>query len=145
MTTLNPYLVFNGNCEAAFNFYRSVFGGDFQYIGRYKDVPQTDRQTFSANDDQQIMHVSLPISKETVLMGCDGAEAPGEPTASMNNFFLSVTTDRKKEADRLFHELSTGGKIKMPMAQTFWGSYFGALEDKFGIHWTVSYDLTLEK
>ena len=142
MTTLNPYLVFNGNCEDVFNFYKSVFGGDFQYIGRYKDVPQTDRQTFPFNTDEQIMHVSLPISKETILMGCDGAEAYEQPTVLGNNFLLSISTDSQGEADRLFNELSAGGKIKMSMNQTFWGSYFGVLTDKFGIHWTISHDST---
>ncbi len=77
MTTLNPYLVFKGNCEDAFNFYKSVFGGDFRYIVRYKDVPQTDRQIFPLEADEKIMHVSLPVSTETILMGCDSTEAYG--------------------------------------------------------------------
>ena len=140
MTTLNPYLVFNGNCEEAFNFYRSAFRADFRYIGRYKDVPQPDRQTFAPGGDEKIMHVSLPISAETILMGCDITEVNGQTIIEGNNFSLSVTTDSREEADRIFHELSVGGQIKMPMGQTFWGAYFGVLTDKFGITWTMSFD-----
>jgi PhnB protein len=145
MTTVNPYLIFKGNCEEAFNFYRSAFGGDFRYIGRYKDVPKSDRQTFASEADEKIMHVSLPISKETILMGCDVAEAKGQPIIEGTNFSLSVTTDSREEADRLFNELSAGGQIKMSMDQTFWGSYFGVLTDKYGINWTISFDLPLDK
>jgi len=143
MTIVNPYLVFKGNCEEAFNFYKSVFGGDFRYIGRYKDVPQTDRQTFALEADEKIMHVSLPISAETILMGCD-IVGDGQPVVEGTNFSLSVTTDSREEADRLFHGLSVGGQIKMPMNQTFWGSYFGMLTDKFGINWTMSFDSSNE-
>ena len=140
MTTVNPYLTFKGNCEEAFNFYRAVFGGDFGYIGRYKDVPQSDRQIFAQETDEKIMHVSLPISAETVLMGCDTVEAFGQSIVEGNNFTLSITTDSREKADRLFRELSAGGQIKMPMNQTFWGAYFGVLTDKFGINWTISFD-----
>ena len=139
MTTLNPYLTFKGNCEEAFNFYKSVFGGDFGYIGRYKDVPQSDRPLFALETDEKIMHVSLPISTETVLMGCDTVEAFGQTIVEGNNFSLSITTDSQEKADRLFHELSAGGQIKLPMDQTFWGAYFGMLTDKFGINWTISF------
>src|SRR5687767_3617088 len=140
MTTLNPYLTFKGNCEAAFNFYKSIFGGEFQFIGRYKDVPETDRQTFAEGDDK-IMHVSLPISKETILMGCDNLEAYGKATEFGNNISLSINTDSRKDADRLFNGLSAGGQINMAMGETFWGAYFGMLTDKFGIHWLVNCDL----
>ena len=140
MTILNPYLTFKGNCEAAFNFYKSVFRSDFRYIGRYKDVPQSDRQTFALEADEKIMHVSLPISAETILMGCDNVEAFGQSILEGNNFSLSITTDDRNEADRIFHELSFGGQTKMPMSQTFWGAYFGVLTDQFGICWTVSFD-----
>jgi len=140
MTILNPYLVFKGNCEEAFNFYRSAFGSAFRYIGRYKDMPQPDRKNFAPGADEKIMHVSLPISTETILMGCDIIETAGQPIAEGNNFSLSVTTDSREEADRLFHELSAGGQIKMSMTQTFWGAYFGTFTDKFGINWMVSFD-----
>jgi PhnB protein len=140
MTKLNAYITFNGNCEEAFNFYKSAFGGEFLYIGRYKDVPPTDRQIFPLENDEKIMHVTLPISKETVLMGCDSPEAHGQGTIFSNNISLSINTDSKEEADRLFNELSVGGQIKMSMSQTFWGAYFGMLTDRFGINWLISCD-----
>jgi len=140
MTKVNPYLTFNGNCEEAFRFYKSAFGGEFLYIGRYKDVPAADQQTFQVEDKEKIMHVSLPISEETVLMGCDSAEASGQGAILGNNICLSISTDGNEKADRLFNELSAGGEIKMLMAKTFWGAYFGAFTDKFGINWTISSD-----
>jgi PhnB protein len=138
MTTLNPYLFFNGNCEDAFNFYKSVFGTEFRYIGRYKDVPQTDKQIFH-EAGEKIMHVSLPISTETTLMGCDITEMYKQ-SGTTNNFSLYINTDTRDEADRLFHELSNGGQIKMPMTHTFWGSYYGICTDKFGINWKVTFN-----
>lgn len=140
MTTINPYLSFNGNCEEAFNFYKSVFGGEFQFIGRYEDLPATDRQNFSSVSDDKIMHVSLPISAQNILMGCDSSETHEEATIFGNNIVLSVNTDTKLEADRLFNGLSVGGQIKSPMSDTFWGAYFGTLIDKFGINWTISFE-----
>jgi len=140
MTTINPYLSFNGNCEEAFNFYKAVFGGEFQFIGRYKDLPPTDRQNFSSVSDEKIMHVSLPISAQTILMGCDSSEIHVEAPVFGNNIVLSVNTDTKLEADRLFSGLSVGGQIKNPMSNTFWGAYFGMLIDKFGIHWTINFE-----
>jgi PhnB protein len=140
MTTVNPYLVFEGNCEDAFNFYRSAFRVEFRFMGRYKDIPKSDRHHFAPGTDEKIMHVSLPISAETILMGCDNAEHSGETTQRGNNFSLSVTTDSQEEADRLFEELSADGQIKMNMEETFWGSYFGVFTDKFGINWTISFD-----
>ncbi len=140
MTKVNAYITFNGNCEEAFHFYKSVFGGEFQYLGRYKDVPPTDRQTFGLENDEKIMHVSLPISKETILMGCDSTQADGQETIFANNISLSIDTDNKEEANRLFNELSIGGQIKMPMSQTFWGAYFGVLTDQFGINWMINCD-----
>ncbi len=93
MTKVNAYMTFNGDCEEAFSFYKSVFGGEFLYIGRYKDVPPTDRQTFRLENDEKIMHVSLPISKETILMGCDSTEAYGQGTIFRNNISLSINLD----------------------------------------------------
>ncbi len=140
MTKVNAYMTFNGDCEEAFSFYKSVFGGEFLYIGRYKDVPPTDRQTFGLEKDEKIMHVSLPISKETILMGCDSTEVYGQGTIFRNNISLSINLDNKEEADRLFNELSVGGQIKMSMSQTFWGAYFGMFTDRFGINWLINCD-----
>jgi len=138
MTTVNPYLYFNGNCEEAFNFYKSVFNSEFKYVRRYKDVPQTDREIFSEQDNK-IMHVSLPISNETTLMGSDNTEL-FKQAVSTNNFSLAIGTDKKEEADRLFQILSVDGKVKLPMNETFWGSYYGIVTDKFGINWKISFE-----
>ena len=141
MTTVNTYLTFNGNCLEAFNFYKSVFGGEFPYIGKFKDMPpQEGSKPMSEQDDEKIMHVSLPISKETMLMGSDTGGEWAKGFSQGNNFAISITTDSKEEADRLFNELSAGGKATMPMSKTFWGSYFGMFTDKFGINWMVSFD-----
>ena len=140
MTKVNPYLTFNGNCEEAFSFYKSAFGREFLYIGRYKDVPSPDRHTFQVDNDDKIMHVTLPISKETIIMGCDSPESSGQGIILGNNICLSINTDSKEEADRLFNELSNSGQIKRSMNQTFWGAYFGAFSDIFGITWTISFD-----
>lgn len=139
MATVNPYIYFNGNCEEAFNFYKTVFQREIAYIGRYKDIPQTDRQIFR-EADEKIMHVSLPISNETVLMGADNTESYNEQL-TYSNFSLIIHADGKEEADRLFNGLSEGGQIKMPMNQTFWGSYYGICTDKFGIMWKVTVEV----
>ncbi|WP_234108587.1 VOC family protein [Chryseobacterium sp. R2A-55] len=141
MAQVNAYLTFNGNCEEAFNFYKSVFGGEFPYIGHFGDMPPSeDGKQVAEADKDKIMHVSLPISQETILMGSDtGGEWASNHVAG-NNISLSVNTDSKEEADRIFNGLSAGGKITMPLAETFWGAYFGMWTDKFGIHWMVNYD-----
>ena len=138
MATVNIYLTFNGNCEEAFQFYKSVFGGEFSYIGRFKDMPPGEGGKFSPGDENRIMHVSLPISKETILMGSDTGGEWASRFLQGNNFTISVTTSSKDEADKLFGGLSAGGNVTMPMAKTFWAAYFGMLIDKFGINWMVS-------
>ena len=138
MPTINPYLTFDGTCEEAFGFYKKVFDSEFQFIGRYKDVPAADRQNFPLENDEKIMHVSLPISQETILMGCDSTEAFGKTIKVGNNISLSVNAETKGKADEIFNALSSGGQIQMPMNETFWGSYFGVLTDKFGIQWMIS-------
>ncbi len=141
MTTVNIYLTFNGNCLEAFHFYQSVFGGEFPYVGKFSDMPPQDGMPpMSAEDAEKIMHISLPISAETMLMGSDTG---GEWSASFtqgNNFSISVNTDSEQEADKIYGGLSADGKATMPMSKTFWGSYFGMLTDKFGINWMISFD-----
>lgn len=141
MTTVNVYLTFEGNCEEAFNFYKSVFGGEFASINRFKDMPpQEGMQAIPEEHGNRLMHISLPMSKETILMGSDsGGEWAGK-TIFGNNFSLSINVDTKEEADRLYNELSAGGVQSMPMNDTFWGSYFGMFTDKFGINWIISFD-----
>ena len=138
MTGLNPYLNFNGNTEEAFNFYRSVFGGEFMTLQRFKDTPETGN--VSAKDREKVMHVSLPIGKETILMGSDALESMGQSLAVGNNFTLSINTESEEETRKIFNAISAGGKVAMPLDKTFWGAYFGMCTDKFGIQWMVNYD-----
>jgi PhnB protein len=146
MTTINPYLTFNGTCEAAFTFYKSIFGGEFPYIGRFKDMPVSEGcEPLAAEEGEKIMHVSLPISAETTLMGSDSSEAFGHVTVVGNNFSISINTNSATEADRLFNGLSADGIITMPMNKTFWGAYFGMFTDKFGINWMINHDENTQK
>lgn len=141
MATVNVYLTFNGNCLEAFNFYKSVFGGDFPYVGKFNEMPpQEGMPPMSAEDGEKIMHISLPISTETILMGSDTGGEWSSNFSIGNNFSISVNTQSTQEADQLFNGLSLDGQITMPLAKTFWGSYFGMLTDKFGINWMVSFD-----
>jgi PhnB protein len=139
MATVNIYLTFNGNCEEAFNFYKSVFGGEFPYIGRFKDMPPGEGGgKLNPGEENRIMHVSLPISKETILMGSDTGGGWGASYLQGNNFTISITAENKGEADKLFNGLSAGGKVTMPLSKTFWSESFGTFTDKFGINWMVS-------
>lgn len=137
MAKLNPYLNFNGNTEEAFNFYKSVFGGEFLALQRFKDTPESDR--VAAADRDKIMHVALPVGGN-ILMATDALESMGHPLKPGNNFSLSVDAESEEEAERLFQALSAGGKVEMPLAKAFWGAYFGMLTDRFGIQWMVNYD-----
>lgn len=140
MASVNVYLNFNGNCEEAFLFYKSVFGGDFSYIGKFKDMPQDDQNKMDPSMAEMIMHVTLPISKETSLMGSDTGGEWAAHFKAGNNFSVSINAESKDEANRLFNGLSAGGKVTMPLADTFWGDYFGMWEDQFGVNWMVSYN-----
>lgn len=138
MATTNSYLTFNGNCEEAFNFYKSVFGSEFTYIGRFGEMPSSDEYQVPDTYKDKIMHVSLPIG-QSILMGSD---VGGEWTPTFvqgNNFSVSITADSKDEADKIFNALAENGKITMPLDHTFWGDYFGMLTDKFGINWMMSF------
>jgi len=139
MPTLNPYLNFAGNTEEAFNFYKSIFGGEFiGGIKRFKDFPGSEKM--SPEDANKIMHVALPIGKDHVIMATDALESMGQKLIQGNNFYISINTDTKEEADTLFAKLSEGGKIELPIQETFWGAYFGMLEDKFRIQWMINLD-----
>ncbi|RZK12616.1 MAG: VOC family protein [Flavobacterium sp.] len=141
MAQINPYLTFDGKCEEAFKFYQSVFGGEFPFFGKFKDMPPMEgHPPLSEEDGNKIMHVSLPISKETILMGSDSLASFGQTTIIGNNYAVSINTDSQEEADKLFNGLSHGGNVTMPMEKTFWGAYFGMFTDKFGIHWMVNFD-----
>ncbi len=140
MTIVNIYLTFNGNCEDAFNFYKEVFGGELKDLSRFNEIPKEDEnyQDLSEEEGNKLMHVSLPISKETVLMGSDAGGEWAPHIKPGNNFSISINTDSKEKADVFFNKLSQGGVVTMPMDNTFWGSYFGMCTDQFGINWMVS-------
>lgn len=145
MAQVNPYLNFTGTCEAAFDFYKSVFGGEYPYVGRYKDMPPQDGMPpMTEEEGAKIMHMSLPISKETILMGSDVGGAWAEHALVGNNVQLSVNADSEEEVQRIFAGLFEGGKITMPLDKTFWGALFGMFTDKFGINWLVNYDYPQE-
>lgn len=136
MITINPYIYFDGNCEEAFNFYESVFRKEISSINKYKDVPKPARNIFQESDEK-IMHVTLPLSKETMLNGSDNSLAY-EEMVKYKTFTLIIHTDSKEEVDRLFGELSQNGQIKVPVGLTFWGAYYGQCIDKFGISWKIT-------
>ena len=138
MTKFNPYLNFAGNTEEAFHFYKSVFGGEFASVVRFKDMP-VGGMNLSEGDSNKIMHISLPIGDGQMLMGTDALESLGQKLRQGNNVHISIHPDSREEADRLFNGLSEGGKIEMPMADQPWGDYYGSFLDKFGVHWMINY------
>lgn len=138
MATVNPYITYNGNCEEAFNHYKSIFGGEFTMLSRFSEMPPQEGMELSADQMNHIMHVELTVSDEFLLMGSDiGGEWASENVVG-NNITLSITADSKEQADQFYASLSEGGKASMPMEKTFWGSYFGMCTDKYGIHWMIS-------
>jgi PhnB protein len=142
MTTVNVYLTFDGNCRQAFDFYKSVFGGEFPYVGTFGEMPpQEGMPPIPDNMKDLIMHISLPISKETSIMGSDAGGEWASTVKTGNNFSISVNTGTIEDADRIFNGLADGGTVKLPIAKTFWGAYFGMLTDKFDINWMVSCEM----
>lgn len=139
--SLNTYLTFDGNCREVFEFYRSVFGGEFQSFQTFADAPP-DMPVADDHKDR-VMHVSLPVGS-SVLMGSDSAPGFGPPVVVGNNFSISIEGESREHVDRLFAALSAGGKVIMPLEETFWGAYFGLWTDKFGINWMASYTLPTE-
>lgn len=137
MATINPYLNFNGKTEEAFNFYKSVFGGEFLNLQRFRDIPDSGQIPEAELD--LIMHVSLPIG-ESILMGSDAPESMGFSVKTGNNVYVAVSLDSRGDADRVFNAISVDGKIEMPMSDMFWGSYFGSLADKYGVLWMISFE-----
>jgi PhnB protein len=135
---LNVYLNFAGNAEEAFNFYKSVFGGELTQIVRFKDMPM-EGVSIPPEDQDKVMHVGLSIDDDSVLMASDVLESLGQELVQGNNVYVSLHPDSRGEADRLFNALSAGGEVEMPIADQPWGDYYGAFEDKFGIHWMVNF------
>jgi PhnB protein len=134
MTQLNPYLSFGGNAEEAFNFYKSVFGGDFAAVMRWGDNPQACDQ-FPDLDKNSIMHIALAVG-DSMIMASD--DAMGNLKEG-NNFSVAINPDSREDSDRIFAGLSAGGNVTCPMMDMFWGGYFGSFTDKFGINWLINY------
>jgi PhnB protein len=138
MAHINPYIHFNGNAEEAFTFYKSVFGGEFSKLMRYKDL-STAEYPIAENDAKRLMHIALPIDKSHVLMGSDVLEVMGRVTENDNRNSISISAESREEADKLFNGLSVGGKIEMPITDGPFGAYFGMFTDKYGIQWMVEF------
>ena len=136
MASVNPYVMFNGNCEEAFDFYKSVFGGEFTTKSRYDEAPSD--QKMGETEGGKIMHISLPIGEHTVLMGSDQPDGYG-PVDQGNAFHITVSPDSEADTARIFDGLSAGGQVVQPLEKTFWGAYFGMFKDKFGLQWMVNY------
>jgi len=137
MRTINPWINFNGNAEEAFTFYKSVFGGEFTKIIRFKDLASAEF-TIAANDANKIMHIALPIGKRNVLIANDVPEFMGR--VNENRSKIAVSAESREDADKLFNGLSVGGQIEGPISDSPWGSYFGCFRDKYGIEWIVEFD-----
>lgn len=140
--SLNIYPTFDGNCRAAFDFYRSIFGGDFSALQTFAQGPAD--MGVPEEEQDRLLHISRPIGT-SVLMGSDSSSAFGSPPVAGNNFSISINGQSKEHCDDMFAKLSDGGMVKMPMDETFWGAYFGTWTDKFGINWMINYDLPKDR
>jgi PhnB protein len=138
MALINPHINYNGNAEEAFNFYKSVFGGEFAKVMRYKDL-STPEHPVAENDANKIMHIALPVGKN-VLMANDVPESMGKTNENENRSKISISAESREEADKLFNGLSEGGNIEGHIGESPWGSYFGCFRDKYGIEWIVDFD-----
>jgi PhnB protein len=138
MTQINVYLNSNGTTEEAFRLYQSVFGGEFIDLQRFKDTPGV--ANLSAADAEKIMHVALPVGDNLVLHCTDSLESMGHTVTIGTNFNLMIEAGSKEEAEKYFHQLSAGGKVNIPLRDEFWGAYFGAVTDRFGIQWMINFD-----
>ena len=137
MKNVDFYLHFNGNGEKAMNFYKKVFGGEFIRAQRYKEIPGSEKM--SDEDKEKMVHISLKLTDNTVLMASDVVTRMDDKVVFGNNYHICLHANSEKEADKLFNSLSEEGKIEMPMNKTFWGAYFGMCADQFGILWMISY------
>ncbi len=139
MAQINPYIHFNGNAEEAFTFYKSVFGGEFAMLMRFKDL-EIPGSIANENESNKIMHIALPIGEHDILMGSDTPAALGTHSLNETRSKISISAESKDEADKLFYGLSAGGQVEMPISDSPWGSYFGMFRDKYGIEWMVDFD-----
>lgn len=139
MALINPHVNFNGNAGEAFDFYKSVFGGEFTKIIRFKDLA-SDEFKVEEKEENKIMYIALPIGKGSVIMANDVPEIMGRTNENENRSKIVITAESKEEADRLFNGLSAGGEIEGPIGDSPWGTYFGCFRDKYGIEWIVEFD-----
>jgi PhnB protein len=137
MTSTSPYFNFMGNTEAAMNFYKSVFGGEFTTFQRFSDMPGCEKMP--PEDQQKIMHISLATPKGAVFMATDALESMGQNLTFGNNYYILIHSESESETDQLFNTLIPGGKVEMPVNKTFWGAYCGMCRDKFGVQWMIMY------
>src|SRR5690606_13230763 len=135
-----PYLNFGGNSEEAFNFYQSVFGGEFKAVVRFGDMPMEGMEV-AESDKNKIMHISLPLTKDTILMASDCLESMNQKVSVGNNNYICLSPESKQEAEKIYEKLAQGGEIEMPLADAPWGSYFASFKDKFGVCWMIDYEL----
>ena len=144
MTRLNPHIHFNGNAEEAFEFYRSIFGGSFSRLIRYKDLT-TLADHFSSNELEKIFHISLTIGSDSVLMGSDVPSYLGKVSENEHRSKVVVGAPSQAHADKIFLELSKGGSVECPIGLSPWNSYFGALRDQYGVEWIIEFIFTNEQ
>jgi PhnB protein len=139
MRAITPWINFNGNAEEAFNFYKTVFGGEFTKVIRFKDLASAEFKV-PENEENKLMHIALPIGSNNVLMANDVPEIMGWVNENENRSKIAVSAESREEADKVFNGLSAGGEIEGPMGDSPWGTYAGMLRDKYGIEWIVEFD-----
>jgi PhnB protein len=139
MPLINPHINFNGNAEEAFTFYKSVFGGEFAKLIRFKDLAGAEFPV-AEKEENKIMLIALPIGKSNMLLGNDVPEILGTTNENENRSKIVISAESKEEADKLFNGLSAGGELEGPIGDGPWGTYFGCFRDKYGIEWIVEFD-----
>lgn len=139
MKAVHPYLNFGGNSEEAFNFYQTVFGGTFKAVVRFGDMPM-DGVEIPDHDLNKIMHISLPLTNDVILMASDCIESMNQKVNIGNNNYICLSPESKEEAEKIYEKLAQGGEVEMPLADAPWGSYFASFKDKFGVCWMIDYE-----
>ena len=139
MKTINPWINFNGNAEEAFTFYKSVFGGEFTKVMRFKDLASPEFSV-AKNEEDKIMLITLPVGKNNMLMANDVPEIMGRVNENENRSKILINAESKEEADKLFNGLSAGGNVEGSMGDSPWGSYAGMFRDKYGIEWIIEFN-----
>lgn len=145
MVKANPYLNFDGNAREAMEFYKSVFGGEFNSVMTFGEMPKQEGYEVSESEKHRIMHMSLPIGDELYIMASDISPSHGHKLTIGNNNYICLVPETVEEGERLFKSLSEGGKVEMPYQKMFWGDYFGSFFDKFGVAWMVNWGEKKEK